>query len=178
MQYLTEQAAAAELRVMLKNHGLAFEEQAATKSGKRIDFVVELPHEAGCKVGIECKRDIDESTNATVLAKHLEQAHGYARDLEMPVFLGPVVTEMSPSSLYLGGHKLSALAALNIFGGRVNVGTVVKQVRSYGTYWFMVYRGGVIWDSRRGVRDEKTFLVTSTGSKAERTPMKANNGTT
>jgi hypothetical protein len=174
MSYTTEKEAATDLRDMLAGHHLPFEEQVLTKSGKRIDFVVELPNMSRYKIGIECKKSMDETTNATVLANYLEQAHGYARDLEMPVFLGPVVTAWSPSECYHGSHKLSAMAALNIFGGRINVGTVVKQVRYSGTRWFVVYRGALLWDSQKGVNEKKTFLVTSTGSKAERSPMRAN----
>lgn len=183
MSYATEKEAAADLRAMFNGYGLSFEEQVTTKNGKKIDFVVELPHKAGYKIGVECKKDLHFATNATVLAGYLEQAIGYARDLEMPVFLGPVVSDASPSTHYQGGHSLSSIAALNIFGGRVNVGTLVKQHRYGGVFWFAIYRGGILWDSRRmweptqGVNESKTFLVTSTGSKAERTSMKAGHGT-
>ena len=114
-------------------------------------------------------------TAATTLADHFEQASAYAKDLKMPVFLGPVYFPGSPSSACLGGHTISSISALNIFGGRMNVGTLVYRTGLNHTYnynnWYLMIRGDVFWNPD-GFNDSRLNYVVTTGSKKERIPLK------
>lgn len=172
-QYRTEKEAAALVRKFLGANGWKYEEQVNTGVGNRIDFVVD----AHCrrsgrdiKFGIECKRQMSphfpNGLSATVLADHLEQASAYSRALNMPVFLGPVQSDVSPSSAYLGGLELTSLSALNIFGGRLNVGTMV-----FGRLNYMILRGDTFWSEGAGFNQKRLNMVTSTGSKKQRTDL-------
>ena len=71
------------------------------------------------------------------------------------------------SGLVQGGQKLTALAALNIFGGRVNVGSLVHHDYSWGA-WTLILRGHRFWCSRNGMQERMNKLVTSQGAKKER----------
>lgn len=168
----TEKAATALLRKIFTHEGWSYEEQVRTKSGKAIDFVVEGTdsHGVAVKFGVECKRQMtiyhDNGLAATVLADYLEQAAGYSRDLEMPVFLGPVLTKRTPSSMHTGGRSVESVCALNIFGGRFNVGTLVVNNARF-LQWFMILRGAAFWQDGKFNRS-RLNMVCSTGSKKER----------
>jgi hypothetical protein len=173
----TEAEVSEDLCKFFKSQGWDYREKFPTKSGKEIDFVVKAPYDGGSIFfGVECKRDIGEYSKATALADYLEQARAYSTDLDMPVFLAPVISSRGPSELYHGGTKLDALSALTIFGGRVNVGLLVQQDRTrYGTQsrnWLMVLRGGRFWDQRGGFNPKKLSIVCSTGSAKERKDIK------
>lgn len=160
------------LRDLFDRMGWIYKEQYLTKSGKAIDFVVKAPHDGGhIFFGVECKKDLNEKTNITTLADYLEQAQAYSEDLDMPVFLAPIMHGDSPSSLYLGGTKVPALNALTIFGGRVNVG-VLARVGSHCNLWYMVLRGSCFWKQKEGFNNKRLHMVCSTGSKKERKPLK------
>jgi hypothetical protein len=94
----------------------------------------------------------------------------------VPVFLGPVMHAGSNSDLYHGGEKLSSLAALNIFGGHMNVGTLVNLHSFHNTYWVMILRGGVFWGHDRNLKDyifneDRLSVAVATDSKLERVPL-------
>ena len=113
---------------------------------------------------------------ASALAGYFEQAAAYAMELDVPVFLGPAIHAGSKSDLYHGGTKLSSLAALNIFGGHMNVGTLVNLHSYHNTYWVMILRGaafwGYDWHLKEYVFNEKRLSVARTnGSKLERVPL-------
>lgn len=172
--YRTEAEATILIRRFLNRHQWSFEEQVPTPEGNRIDFVVEVYDSKSGKdvqFGIECKRQMSEhfehGLNATVLADYLEQAAAYSRSLKIPVFLGPIQTGRSPSSAYLGGPHVDSLRALNIFGGRFNVGTLNFSNNSY-TPEYMILRGATFWDSHNGFNEKRFKMVTSTGSKKQR----------
>jgi len=166
------------LRMFFEKNGWEFrEEYEIKKSGKRIDFCVKAPYQDGhIFFGVECKRDLNDATNATVLADHFEQAVAYSRSLNMPVFLAPVMTQYSQSSLYAGGHKLRAMSALAVFGGRCNVGllainrSVWQNKVSVNTY--MILRGGSFWNEQDGFNPQRMQMVTSTGSSKDREDIK------
>jgi len=170
--FATEKAASALLRRIFDNEGWTYEEQVRTKSGKAIDFVVEGRDIYGVvvKFGVECKRKMtkyhEDGLAATVLADYLEQAAAYSRDLEMPVFIGPVLTNRSPSSMHTGGRSVESVCALNIFGGRLNVGTLVVNNARF-LQWFMILRGAAFWQSGK-FNQSRLNMVCSTGSKKER----------
>ena len=175
---LSESNFAITLRMFFEKNKWEFKEEYEIKrSGKRIDFCVKAPYQSGhIFFGVECKRDLNDSTNATVLADHFEQAVAYSRSLNMPVFLAPVMTQYSASSLYAGGHKLRAMSALSIFGGRCNVGllainrSVWQNKVSVNTY--MILRGGSFWNEQDGFNPQRMQMVTSTGSSKDREDIK------
>lgn len=161
-----------DLRKFFYKNGWDYREQWPTKSGNAIDFLVKAPYEGGhIFFGVECKKDMNTRTAATTFADHFEQASAYAKDLQMPVFLGPVYFPGSASAACLGGHTISSVSALNIFGGRMNVGTLIFRTdyRDAGPY--LMIRGDVFWDSTGFHADRLTFVI-STGSKKERIPLK------
>ena len=169
--YKTEKDAADLVRNLINAQGWYGEEQVKTKNGKAIDFVVHAWHEdRQIHFGIEVKRQMSEfypnGLAATTLADHLEQAAAYARDLNMPVFIGPVQTNKSPSSMYTGGKMVDSVCALNIFGGRMNVGTLVVGNTWHGDKFFMILRGASFYEN--GFNPKRLNMVTSTGSKKER----------
>jgi hypothetical protein len=162
-----------DLRKFFYENGWDYREQWKTKSGNAIDFLVKAPYDGGhIFFGVECKKELNDQTNATILSDHLEQAAAYARDLQMPVFLAPVYFPGSPQSSCLGGHRLTSVAALNIFGGRMNVGTIVFRTGN-PTYHekYLMLRGDVFWDDQGFNKDRLTYVVT-TGSKKTRIPLK------
>ena len=174
--YDTEEKASQLVRDLLNARGWEFDEQVRTKSGKKVDFVVRAPE---ATFAIECKRRMTEyhnnGTNATTLADYLEQASAYSADLEMPVFLGPVQKSMTPMSACLGGTRIDSIAALNIFGGRSNVGTLivhkgtdVQRMVKQEPYWFLFLRGAAFWTPDSGFNEKRLNMVCSTGSKKER----------
>jgi hypothetical protein len=161
-----------DLRKFFYKHGWEYREQWPTKSGKAIDFLVKAPYDGGhIFFGIECKKDMDKTTNATIFADHLEQAAAYSKDLKMPVFLGPVYFPGSPQSACLGGHQLTSVAALNIFGGRMNVGTLIFRTGFAEIEPYILLRGDVFWDTTGFNKDRLTYVVT-TGSAKTREPLK------
>lgn len=175
--YRTEAEASELIRRFLNRQQWTFEEQVNTPDGNRIDFVVTAyDHKSRKEVsfGIECKRQLSmhfpNGMNATVLADYLEQAAAYSRSLNMPVFIGPVQTNMSPSSAYLGGPHVDSYRALNIFGGRFNVGTMNFSNNPY-TPEFFILRGATFWDTQNGFNPKRFKMVTSTGSKKQRTDL-------
>lgn len=169
--YATEKAASKLVSELLDAKGWSYEKEFKTSSGKAIDFVVTAMHEdREVKFGIEVKRQLSEhypnGLAATTLADHLEQAAAYARDLNMPVFIGPVQTNKSPSSMYTGGKMVDSVCALNIFGGRMNVGTFVVGNTWHGDSFYMILRGASFYEN--GFNPKRLNMVTSTGSKKER----------
>jgi hypothetical protein len=177
--YETEKTASDLVRRFLDGQEWEYQEQVNTGAGNRIDFVVDtldLISGKQIKFGIECKRRMsmhyEGDMAATVLADYLEQAAGYSRSLNLPVFLGPIQSNVSPSSAYIGGSKISSLSALNIFGGRFNVGTMIVGNRGYTQdYIFFILRGDTFWDRDRGFNPKRLNMVTSTGSKKQRTSL-------
>jgi hypothetical protein len=172
--YATEKAASNLVSELLDEKGWSYEKEVKTTSGKAIDFVVTAMHEdREIKFGIEVKRQMSphypNGLAATTLADHLEQAAAYARDLNMPVFIGPVQTNKSPSSMYTGGKMVDSVCALNIFGGRMNVGTFVVGNTWHGDKFFMILRGASFYEN--GFNPKRLNMVTSTGSKKERTDI-------
>lgn len=166
-----------ELRKFFFQSKWQYREQWGTKSGNAIDFLVKAPHNGGhIFFGVECKKDMNTSTAATTFADHFEQAAGYAKDLEMPVFLGPVYFPGSANAACLGGHTIKAISALNIFGGRMNVGTLVYRTEFNSEYnynnWYLVMRGDYFWEPPNGFNENRLSYVASTGSKKERVPLK------
>lgn len=169
--YATEKAASKLVSKLLDDKGWSYEKEVRTVSGKAIDFVVTAMHEdREVKFGIEVKRQLSEhypnGLAATTLADHLEQAAAYARDLNMPVFIGPVQTNKSPSSMYTGGKMVDSVCALNIFGGRMNVGTFIVGNTWHGDSFYMILRGASFYEN--GFNPKRLNMVTSTGSKKER----------
>ncbi len=159
----TESEASDFVRAWLRKRELPFSEQVWTGSGK-IDFMID----AEPRIGIEVKRDINDQTNASVLADYFEQAAGYAKELECPVFLGPAISERRGQDLHLGGPNLAALCALVIFGGRANVG--VLAFCHWGSVT-MALRGaiGYRWTKYGETYRQEVFrMVTSTNSKKTR----------
>jgi hypothetical protein len=174
--YDTEEKASKFIRLMLDARGWAYDEQVRTKSGKKVDFVVRAPE---ATFAIECKRRMttyhNNGLNATTLADYLEQAAAYSADLEMPVFLGPVQKPMTPMTACLGGLNIDSVAALNIFGGRSNVGTLIvhaqtdiQQLVGQEPCWFLFLRGAAFWTPHDGFNKKRLNMVCSTGSKKER----------
>jgi len=176
-EYETEVKASGLVRNFLERQGWDYKEQVNTGTGNRIDFVVDTYDnmlDKQIKFGIECKRQMsthyENGFNATVLADYLEQAAGYSRSLNVPVFIGPVQTTMSPSSAYVGGPHIDSLRALNIFGGRFNVGTLMFSNNPYHPE-FLILRGSTFWEARSGFNQKRLNMVTSTGSKKQRTDL-------
>lgn len=173
----SEEDHAKELRLFFAQSGWDYREQWQTASGNLIDFLVKAPYNGGhIFFGVECKKDMNTSTAATTFADHFEQAAAYAKDLKMPVFLGPVYYPGNASSACLGGHTIKSIAALNIFGGRMNVGTLVYRTGFNPTYnynnWYLLMRGDYFWEPPRGFNESRLTYVVSTGSKKERIPLK------
>jgi hypothetical protein len=170
--FATEKTASALVKSFLNKNMWQYEQEVRTPSGKAIDYVVTGTHEdREFKFGIEVKRHLskhfDGGLHATTLADHFEQAAAYARDLNMPVFIGPFQTDKSPSASYIGGpDNLDSLRALNIFGGRMNVGSLI-----IGRNEYMILRGASFWEEHTGFNPKRLNIVTSTGSDKERTDI-------
>lgn len=174
---LNEKQISEQLKVFFKEQRWEYREEWPTKSGKAIDFLIKAPYDGGhIFFGVECKRDLNEHTNATILADYLEQASAYSKDLNLPVFLAPVFTNKSPSNFYFGDRDISRLAGLNIFGGRFNIGTLIKQERWWDgvkyIHWFMILRGGSFWNDEEGFNPKRLNMVCSTGSEKQRKELK------
>jgi len=176
-EYETEVKASGLVRNFLDRQGWDYKEQVNTGTGNRIDFVVDTYDsmlDKQIKFGIECKRQMSthyaNGLAATALADYLEQSAAYSRGLNVPVFIGPVQTTASPSSSYVGGSNIDSVCALNIFGGRFNVGTLMFSNNPYHPEFFIL-RGATFWDSRNGFNQKRLNMVTSTGSKKQRTDL-------
>ena len=173
----SEQEVSKDLVDFFDAQGWGYRTEWVTKSGKAIDYLVKAPYDGGhIFFGVECKKDLNEDTKATVLADYLEQASAYSRDLKMPVFLAPIINDGSMSAHTNGGREMDRLSALNIFGGRFNVGTMVKQERWWRGFkyvkWFIVLRGSYFWNSDTGFNKARLQMVCSTGSAKEREDIK------
>jgi hypothetical protein len=174
----TEAEVSKELEKFFQQQGWEYRKEWVTKSGKAIDFLIKAPYGEGhIFFGIECKKDLNQKSKATTLADYLEQASAYAKDLDMPVFLAPVISSESNSGIFSGGTNLDSTAALLIFGGRFNVGALVKQEQYWngayaGVSWSMVIRGAKFWDVRNGFNPKRLNTVCSNGSKKERKKIK------
>lgn len=143
----------------------------------RIDYLVDTPE--GISFGIEVKRLlVMEDLTMKQMANCFEQAAAYASALDLPVFLGPVIiTAGTPSETYSGGRICTALAAYNILGGRINIGTLVffNYSRWKSPFWAMIMRGDLFWTNntktrrnrnfQNGFNPKKTTMVKSSGSK-------------
>ena len=144
--------------------------------GKYIDFYVKAPYEDGfIFFGIECKKQLSYNTNATEFAGYVEQAGAYARELKAPVFIGPLVDSFNLSDMYRGGPHLTSVAAATIFGGRFNVGVMgfsysYSQGIAPKTAIFTL-RGSAFWKDGK-FNPRRVNIVTTTGSKKTRTPLK------
>lgn len=172
----TEKEATETLKDFLVSQNWQFREQYRTKTGKLIDFLVKAPYQDGyIFFGVECKRRINDETHATELADYMEQACFYSRELNLPVFVGPVLSHKRGHELCKGGDELRSIAALNIFGGRLNVGTIVRSVciNNYRPIkWQMVLRGAMFWTEEYGFNPERLQMVCSDGSNLQRKQMK------
>lgn len=173
----SEKETTKELVDFFDAQGWDYRTEWVTKSGKAIDYLVKAPYDGGhIFFGVECKADLNEDTKATVLADYLEQASAYSRDLNMPVFLAPIINDGSMSAHINGGREMDRLSALNIFGGRFNVGTIIKQERWWQGFktvrWFFILRGAYFWNSNTGFNKAKLQMVCSTGSAKERENIK------
>jgi hypothetical protein len=177
MEHKTEIEVSQELARFFDIQGWEYRKEWVTKSGKAIDYLVKAPYDGGhIFFGVECKKDLTHTTNATILADYLEQASGYSKDLGMPVFLAPIKTGAAPSAFYHGGRSIDGLAGLTIFGGRFNVGVIVHQTRHYygekHEASYLILRGGNFWESRTGFNPKRLHMVCSTGSAKERKEIK------
>mgnify|MGYP005821984917 FL=1 len=176
-------------REVFEKEDWTVEAQASAGEGRknrknRIDYRVDTPE--GISFGIEVKRNlVMENVTMKQLAECFEQTAAYTRALDLPVFLGPVITTGTPSETYSGGTSCTALAAYNILGGRINVGTLVFFNYRYSQwkspFWGMILRGDFFWTSDRNIRErrnfqngfnpKKTTMVKSSGSKKIREPL-------
>lgn len=144
--------------------------------GKYIDFYVKAPYEDGfIFFGIECKKQLSYKSKATELAGYVEQAGSYARELQAPVFIGPLVDSFNLSDMYVGGSGLSPISAANIFGGRFNVGIMgfsysyLRGISPENTIFSL--RGSAFWKDGK-FNPKRVNIVTTTGSKKTRTPLR------
>lgn len=152
------------------------QEYPVKNTGKYIDFFVKAPYEDGyIFFGIECKKQLSYNTNATELAGYVEQAGAYARELQAPVFIGPLVDSFNLSELYVGGPRVSSIAATTIFGGRFNVGVMGFSYRYLRTISpdnaIFALRGNAFWKDGE-FNPNRVNIVTTIGSKKTRIPMK------
>jgi hypothetical protein len=172
----TEKDAAETLKRVFTLQDWEFKEQYETKNNKLIDFVVKARYADGyIFFGVECKRRLTDTISANELADYLEQASAYSRDLNMPVFIGPVMSYKRGHDLCCGGDRFSSISAFNIFGGRLNVGMLVfnPYMSAYRrSRWSMIMRGNEFWNTEKGFNSSRLYMVSSKGSKQERTPLK------
>ena len=144
--------------------------------GKYIDFYVKAPYEDGyIFFGIECKKQLSYGTNATEFAGYVEQAGAYARELQAPVFIGPLVDSFNLSEMYHGGPHLTSVAAASIFGGRFNVGVMgfsYRYLRGISPdNAIFALRGNAFWKDGK-FNPKRVNIVTTTGSKKTRIPLR------
>ena len=182
----TEEDASKVIRRLALEVGWECEEQYKLPNGKKIDFLMTVAHTANFQksfqFGVECKPRLSiehkRGLNVTNLAAHFEQCAAYARELNLPVFLGPYLT--SGAYTPVGGTTVRSMDAFNLFGGRVNVGTLAysaynrlrsTQVDEEASFWALILRGKRMWRSsgyKAGYHTDVATLVTSQGSKKER----------
>jgi len=173
----TEAEASEVIRGLALEAEWVYEEQYKLPNGKKIDFLVSVEGEGELlQFGIECKPQLhtayERGTNVTKLASYFEQCAAYARELNLPVFLGPYVIEgaWTPS----GGIRLDSMDAFNLFAGRVNVGTLACSTYPpyhHYDFWALVLRGKRMWRSeghKAGYNTDVATMVTSQGAKKER----------
>lgn len=170
----TEVEASAFVRQFFDRRGWQYREQVRAGGG-RIDFVLvdgEQP-----VLGVEVKKDVDSETSASRLADYLEQAVGYSRALDVPVVVGPAMVDlgrgwMGFERLHHGGRRLDSLAALTIFGGRVNVGLMAFDSARRHTRMCIALRGQVMYGlcEERGIDEMRrdVLMVRSTNSQKVR----------
>ena len=169
---MNEAEASLDLRSFFARVGWNYTAEAPTASGKYIDYLVEAPHNGNSiAFGVECKPKLNAGLNLTTWADHMEQAVGYSRDLNVPVFVGPYYTVESPSHVYHGGHTVSAASAFCAFGGRSNVGLIVYCSRRRWSRWYLILRGATFWEEGIGFRGKRLSMVKSTGAKRQRANM-------
>lgn len=181
-----ESVVADKMASLFTNLGWSFEREYKLPNGKLIDFLVtayDRESDTMLRFGFECKAKLIEGNKDAVkaahLANYLEQASAYARELSLPVFVGPFCVRGGPSSCWTGGLQLSALSAFNIFGNRMNVGTFLwRGIDSDSVDFFMILRG-LVWQYNDGyLRNSlphggrfdvnKFKFITSEGSKKQR----------
>jgi hypothetical protein len=173
----TEIDATKVILIFLREVGWDYVQEYEIKSiGKFIDFYVKAPYEDGfIFFGIECKKQLSYDTNATEFAGYVEQAGAYARELQAPVFLGPLVDSFNLSDMYQGGSRLTSVAAASIFGGRFNVGIMGfsyrygKEIALHNALFAL--RGSMFW-AEEGFNPNRVNIVTTIGSKKTRTPLR------
>lgn len=172
----TEARASQVLRDFFVSMGWEYKEQYPTKSNGTIDFLVKALYQDGhIFFGVECKRQLNDATRATELADYLEQAQAYSRDLNMPVFVGPFLSEKRGDSLWQGGsNDLAAIASFNIFGGRSNVGTIVCSKRNTYTasQWCIVLRGDYFLSYDKQFNSSRLTMVNTVNSSKRREPIR------
>lgn len=170
----TEKEFSNELVAFFDSQHWEYQREYKTKSGKYIDFLVTVD---GITFGVECKKNLDEHTPYKDYVKHYEQASAYAKDLGVPVFIGPVYTEHGLSGVAGGGKAVPSINAFLLFGGITNVGAIFKRAPRWGSNywrpetWFMVLRSKYFWNEADKFNEKMLCIVTSTGSKRERTPL-------
>ena len=175
----TEKDASEVIRCLALNANWVCKEQYKLPNGKIIDFL--MTYEEGNKplqFGIECKPRLhfsyERGLHVTTLASYFEQCAAYARELNIPVFLGPYFID--GAYLPAGGTKPRSMDAFNLFGGRVNVGTLAYSYYRYKkhNFWALILRGRRMWRSsghKAGYNVDVATIVTSQGSKKEREPI-------
>jgi hypothetical protein len=174
----TEIDATKVILIFLREVGWDYVQEYEIKSiGKYIDFYVKAPYEDGfIFFGIECKKQLSYDTNATEFAGYVEQAGAYARELQAPVFIGPLIDSFNLSDMYQGGPRLTSVAAASIFGGRFNVG-IMGFSYSYSRLGIgtstaiFTLRGSAFWKDGK-FNPKRVNIVTTTGSKKTRTPLR------
>ena len=171
----TEVEASEFVRGFFRSRSWNFREQVSAGGG-RIDFVLTDGDEAPV-LGVEVKKDIDNNTSASRLADVLEQAVGYSRDLDVPVVVGPAMLDlgrgrMGFDRLHLGGRRLDSIAALTIFGGRVNVGVMAFDKYQRDARMCIALRGQIVYRycTRDDIEDwcRDVRMVRSTNSQKVR----------
>lgn len=149
---------------------IPYREQYPTNTG-RIDLVVWNEGEERPYVGIEVKRDLGPHTSLSEWGDYVEQAAGYARELDVPVFIGPYIdtsieSALRPSHLHKGGSFAASVAATVILGKVVNVGVVALLGPSRRVTWAL--RGKIVLREEAGdlIVDEHHIrrMVRSTNS--------------
>lgn len=152
MPFARETTAQAFVADFFRARDWSFVEQYGTGQG-RIDMM--LLNGDAPSMGVEIKRDITDATSASVLADYLEQAAAYSKSLDVPVVLGPAMVDLGGgfTRLHTGGAKLTAIAALTIFGGRANVGVMAFDAQRRHERMCIALRGQIYYrfDSARGI---------------------------
>jgi hypothetical protein len=167
-----ESGASAWVKSMIGEQGWDFEPEVMCGDPRtRVDYMVHAG--TGREFGIEVKRRIHaESLTMHEAANYMEQAASYARLLDVPVFVGPIISN-SRGYHFSGGTNTSALAAFHIFGGRVNVGSLMffNDTNWSPSCWALMLRGKKIWTSADGW-ESTLAMVRSNGSSKVREEQK------